>query len=67
MRPRWEDVNARARGLSARLLAPEVLDGLSQVRGMAGLGRALAAQDFLDSRLYAADHDHILRPRASRR
>lgn len=26
------------------------------------VGRALAAQDFADSRLYAADHDHVLRP-----
>jgi len=55
MRPRWEDVNARARGLSARLLAPEVLDGLSQVRGMAGLGRALAARGVIPEEPAAGD------------
>jgi len=31
------------------------------------VGRALAAEGFDDSRLYAADHDHILRPRTSSR
>jgi precorrin-4/cobalt-precorrin-4 C11-methyltransferase len=30
------------------------------------VGRALAPQDFDDSRLYAADHDHLLRPRPNR-
>jgi precorrin-4/cobalt-precorrin-4 C11-methyltransferase len=30
------------------------------------IGRALAAPDFADSRLYAPDHDHVLRPDASR-
>jgi precorrin-4/cobalt-precorrin-4 C11-methyltransferase len=30
------------------------------------VGRALASQDFDDSRLYAADHDHLLRPRPNR-
>jgi len=30
------------------------------------VGRALAPQDFDDSRLYAADHDHVLRPRPNR-
>ncbi len=44
MRPDWEDVNARARGLGSRLLAPEVITGLSQVRGVGALGRALAAR-----------------------
>ena len=28
------------------------------------VGRVLAAPDFTDSRLYACDHDHVLRPRA---
>jgi precorrin-4/cobalt-precorrin-4 C11-methyltransferase len=28
------------------------------------VGRALAAEDFLESRLYAADHHHVLRPAA---
>ena len=28
------------------------------------VGRVLAADDFTDSRLYAADHHHVLRPRA---
>ncbi|WP_142849204.1 precorrin-4 C(11)-methyltransferase [Telmatospirillum sp. J64-1] len=27
------------------------------------VGRVLASEDFTDSRLYAADHDHVLRPR----
>jgi len=30
------------------------------------IGRVLAAPDFRDSRLYAADHHHVLRPRKSR-
>ena len=30
------------------------------------VGKALAAQDHVDSRLYAADHHHVLRPRTPR-
>jgi precorrin-4/cobalt-precorrin-4 C11-methyltransferase len=29
------------------------------------VGRVLADQSFADSRLYAADHHHVLRPKAS--
>jgi hypothetical protein len=44
VRPTWDDVNARARGLGTRLLTPEVLAGLSQIHGTGALGRALAAR-----------------------
>jgi precorrin-4/cobalt-precorrin-4 C11-methyltransferase len=30
------------------------------------VGRALASEDFADSRLYAPDHHHVLRPGAGR-
>jgi vacuolar-type H+-ATPase subunit C/Vma6 len=39
---RWEDVNARARGLGSRLLQSEALVRLSQVRDLQQLSRALA-------------------------
>lgn len=47
MRPRWEDVNARARGLGTRLLEPEALRALAQLDGPTALGRALAARGVL--------------------
>ena len=30
------------------------------------VGRALATEDFADSRLYAPDHHHVLRPAGAR-
>jgi vacuolar-type H+-ATPase subunit C/Vma6 len=39
---RWEDVNARARGLGSRLLQPEALARLSQVRDLQMLSDELA-------------------------
>jgi precorrin-4/cobalt-precorrin-4 C11-methyltransferase len=29
------------------------------------VGRVLATEDFADSRLYAADHHHVLRPKST--
>lgn len=42
MSARWEDVNARAKGLGSRLLQPDALAGLAQVRDLQQLSRALA-------------------------
>lgn len=42
MSVRWEDVNARARGLGSRLIQPEALARLAQVRDLQELSRALA-------------------------
>jgi hypothetical protein len=44
VKPSWDDVNARARGLGTRLLAPQVLAGLSRIQGTGALGRALATR-----------------------
>lgn len=42
MNVRWEDVNARARGLGSRLLQPDALARLSQARDLQVLSRELA-------------------------
>ncbi|HEY7505127.1 MAG TPA: V-type ATPase subunit [Gemmatimonadales bacterium] len=55
MRPTWDDVNARARGLGTRLLAPEVLAGLSQIHGLGALARALAARGLIPEESAAGD------------
>ena len=40
--PVWDDLNARARGLSTHLLGPQALAGLAQAPDLATLGRRLA-------------------------
>ena len=55
MRPRWEDVNARARGLGTRLLAPDALASLSQIQGIGVLSRALAARGVIPEENAAGD------------
>ena len=47
MRPHWEDVNARARGLGTRLLEPEALSSLAEAFDPTALGRGLAARGIL--------------------
>jgi vacuolar-type H+-ATPase subunit C/Vma6 len=42
MRPRWEDITARASGLASRLLSPATLARLGQARDLQALARALA-------------------------
>ena len=47
MRPRWEDVNARARGLGAHLLGEEALAALARSPDLPALARALEADGVL--------------------
>lgn len=47
MRPRWEDVNARARGLGAHLLDEEALAALARSPDLPALARALEARGVL--------------------
>lgn len=42
MSARWDDVNARARGLASRLLSPEMLAGLGRAGDLQHLSRGLA-------------------------
>jgi vacuolar-type H+-ATPase subunit C/Vma6 len=43
VRPPWDDVNARARGLAGHLVAASVIDELAEVPDLAGFTRALRA------------------------
>jgi vacuolar-type H+-ATPase subunit C/Vma6 len=64
MRVHWEDVNARARGLGSRLLAPEALAGLARTRDLQELSRALAGVGLVPDEIpnaTAADLDLALR------
>ena len=47
MRPRWEDVNARVRGLGTRLLGPESLAELARAPDLPALAAALQARGLL--------------------
>lgn len=46
MSARWEDLNARARGLGTHLLRREELDGLARLPDLAALGAALRARGY---------------------
>ena len=54
MKPRWEDVNARVRGLGSRLLEPEALTELAGVEGLGALARALAVRGVIAEESAAA-------------
>ena len=46
MNPRWEDVNARARGLATHLLRRDVLEALARHPDLAALGAALRTHGY---------------------
>jgi len=51
MTPRWEDVNARARGLGAHLLGTEALASLAQSADLPALARGLESRGILADEL----------------
>lgn len=51
MSVRWEDVNARVRGLGARLLGEDALDALAQCADLSALARALEVRGVLAGEL----------------
>jgi vacuolar-type H+-ATPase subunit C/Vma6 len=53
MRSRWEDVNARARGLGAHLLGAEALASLAESPDLAALARGLESHGLLPGELPA--------------
>jgi len=56
----WPD-QAILRGTLADIRAKVKASGIART-ALILVGRALAGEDFADSRLYAADHSHVLRP-----
>jgi len=46
MKPRWEDLNARARGLGTRLLRRDALDALAQLPDLAAVSAALRGHGY---------------------
>lgn len=54
MTVRWEDVDARARGLTSHLLSPETLAALAGLRTLQELSRALAGEGLLPEEVPAA-------------
>lgn len=68
MTPRWEDANARVRGLGTRLLTPEALESLAAAGDLSTLARALTARGILpdESAASASEIDLALRRFAGR-
>jgi precorrin-4/cobalt-precorrin-4 C11-methyltransferase len=63
-RASWPDQRI-IRGTLATIRAQTKDQGITRT-ALILVGRALATEDFADSRLYASDHSHVLRPAAGR-
>ena len=55
MRPHWEDVNARVRGLGSRLLGPDALESLARSADLEALARGLESLGVLTEEIAKPD------------